>query len=158
MEFLKQNCSLTLQQGLVELYANNPEVEATSKVKGKSFQDHDLTHVVFGCDTSIYGEIALKPWILFGTTISMQELKDYAADEEVQRLNKEGLVLLGGWVKGSLKAIFFFIPQFFSIWLFRVRKMNRKWPHSAVTPAMLDTRITDIRTAYGIRILPTDHG
>jgi hypothetical protein len=96
MEFMKQNCSLTLQQGLDEFYANNPEVAATSEMKGKSFRDHDITHVIFGCDTSIYGEIALKPWILFGTTISMQEMRDYAADEEVQRLNKEGEALLGG--------------------------------------------------------------
>ncbi|MFT7044126.1 MAG: hypothetical protein ACJAW7_002893 [Candidatus Azotimanducaceae bacterium] len=37
MEFLQQDCSLTLRQGLEELYANNPAVGATSKVKGKSF-------------------------------------------------------------------------------------------------------------------------
>ena len=65
------------------------EVAATSNRKGKTFHDHDLTHVIFGCDTSINGEIALKPWILFGTTISLSELKAYGADEDVQRLLRE---------------------------------------------------------------------
>lgn len=151
---MKQDCSLTLQQGLEELYSNNPEVGATSELKGKSFHDHDLTHVIFGCDTSIYGEIALKPWILFGTTINMQELKDYAADEEVQRLNKEGEALLGGRFIGTLKLIFVFLPQFLSIWFFRVRKMHRKWPHSAISAEMLGRKIADLRNEYGIKVLP----
>ena len=46
-------------------------------VNGKIFIDHDLTHVIFGCDTSLIGEIMLKPWILFGCNISMAELKAY---------------------------------------------------------------------------------
>ncbi|MDG2046761.1 MAG: hypothetical protein P8J79_06045 [Halioglobus sp.] len=154
MEFLKQQCTLTLREGLQELYLNNPEVAATSNHKGKTFQDHDLTHVIFGCDTSISGEIALKPWILFGTTISLRELKDYAADEDVQRLNKEGETLLGGPLLASLKAVFIFLPQFFTTWLFRVRKMHQKWPHSSVTADMFDTKIAVLRSAYGIKVLP----
>ena len=60
-----------------------------SRTKGKLFTDHDLTHVIFGCDTSIVSELMLKPWILLGCNISMDELKEYAADPDVQRLNKE---------------------------------------------------------------------
>lgn len=153
MQILKQNCELTLREGLAELYRSNPEVEAVSKVKGKIFIDHDLTHVIFGCDTSLTGEILLKPWILFGTTINMAELKTYAADPEVQRLNAEGRELLGGRALGIVKALFLYLPQFFWIWLMRVRKMHRKWPHSDVTDAMLDTKISELRTTYNIQIL-----
>ena len=95
MEFLKQDSVQTLKEGLGELYANNPEVHKSSIAKGKSFQDHDLTHVIFGCDTSIWGELDLKAWILFGTDISMQEQRNHANDEEVQKLTKEGEKLLG---------------------------------------------------------------
>ena len=154
MEFLKQDCPLTLREGLQELYLNNPEVAATSNRKGKIFHDHDLTHVIFGCDTSINGEIALKPWILFGTTLSLREIKDYAADEDVQRLNKEGETLLGGPLLATFKIIFIFLPQFFITWLFRVRRMHQKWPHSSISPDMFDTRISDLRSAYGIEVLP----
>ena len=154
MEFLKQQCTLTLREGLQELYLNNPEVAVTSNRKGKIFHDHDLTHVIFGCDTSINGEIALKPWILFGTTLSLREIKDYAADEDVQRLNKEGETLLGGPILATFKIIFIFLPQFLITWLFRVRKMHQKWPHSSVSADMFDTKIADLRSAYGIKVLP----
>ena len=127
---------------------------ATSTRKGKTFHDHDLTHVIFGCDTSINGEIALKPWILCGTTISLQEIKDYAADEDVQRLKKEGEALLGGPLLTTFKIIFVFLPQFFATWLFRVRRMHQKWPHSSISADMLDTKIADLRSAYGIKVLP----
>lgn len=153
MKFLKQDSVQTLQEGLNELYANAPEVHRTSVTKGKFFQDHDLTHVLFGCDTSIYGELDLKAWILFGTNISTRELRDYANDEEVQKLNKEGEALLGGKFLSLLKIIFVFLPQFFMSWLLRVRKMKKKWPHSQVTEKMMSQRLCDLRDEYGIKII-----
>ena len=36
MRFLKQDCTLTLRQGLEELYSNHPEVKIRSKRKGES--------------------------------------------------------------------------------------------------------------------------
>lgn len=154
MEFLEQDCTKTLLEGLEELYINNPEVAASSKLKGKSFQDHDLTHVIFGCDTSIRGEIILKPWILFGTNISKQELMDYAKDEDVKRLNKEGIALMGGLFIATLKLAFILLPQFFHTWFLRVRKMKNKWPHSSISDDMLQKRIVDLRNEYGIQVVP----
>ena len=151
MEFLNPNCTQTLQEGLDELYSQNPDVAATSKLKGKSFQDHDVTHVIFGCDTSIRGEIILKPWILFGTDITRQEITDYMNDEEVKRLNKEGLELMGGTFIAVLKLMLI-VPQFFITWLLRVRKMNKKWPHSGVSDDMFKARIADLRSEYGIQV------
>ena len=145
--------ALTLRQGLEELYANNPEVEACSRMTGKSFFDHDLTHVIFEGDTSIYGKIALKPWILLGTTINLEELKDYAADDDGKRLNKESKALLGGWFIATIKIIFIFLTQFFSICFFRVRKVHRKWPHAAVTVEMLDKKLADPCIDYGINVV-----
>ena len=153
MEFLNQHYELTLREGLEELYRHNPEVASVSKAKGKTFIDHDLTHIIFGCDTSIFGELLLKPWILLGCEISMNELKEYAADPEVQKLNKEGEALLGGKILGTLKIVFYYTPLFFWIWLTHVRKMSRKWPHSALTEEMLNTKICDLRTEYQISVL-----
>ena len=154
MEFLEQDCTKTLREGLEELYINNPDVAASSQLKGKSFQDHDLTHVIFGCDTSIRGEIILKLWILFGTNISKQELMDYSNDEDVKRLNKEEIALMGGPFLFTLKLVFIFLPQFFQIWFLRVRKMKNKWPHSSISDDMLKKRIVDLRNEYGIQVIP----
>jgi len=51
---------MTLRQ---ELYLHHPAVATVSKEKGKFFTDHDLTHIVFGCETTLVGEIMLKPLI-----------------------------------------------------------------------------------------------
>lgn len=152
MEFLKQGCAATLREGLNELYRHAPDVAEVSERKGKSFRDHDLTHVIFGCDTSLEGEILLKPWILFGTTITVDEIKAYQADPEVQRLNQEGLEMMGGRLKTYILALVYYFPLFFWIWLRRVRKMSAKWPHSEVSEAMLDTPLEQLRQHYGIKL------
>ena len=60
MAFLNQDCRATLGEGLSELYCHAPDVAEVSDRKGKSFRDHDLTHVIFGCDTSLEGENLLE--------------------------------------------------------------------------------------------------
>ena len=152
MEFLQPSCTKTLQEGLDELYREAPEVAEVSRRKGKGFRDHDLTHVIFGCDTSIRGELLLNPWILLGTTISRQELRDYGADPEVKRLNREGYDLLGGRLKAVLIMIFYYLPLYAWLWVTHIRPMSRKWPHSQVTDVMLDTPLDVHRQEYGIRI------
>lgn len=152
MEFLKQTCRATLREGLSELYCHAPDVAEVSDRKGKSFRDHDLTHIIFGCDTSLEGEILLKPWILFGTTITVDEIKAYQADPEVKRLNEEGLEMMGGRLKTYILAFIYYFPMFFWIWLRCVRNMTEKWPHSEVTEAMLDTPLEELRRRYGITL------
>ena len=144
---------MTLREGLDELYRHNPEVASVSIVNRKIFTDHDLTHVIFGCDTSIIGELMLKPWILLGCNISMAELKEYAGNPEVQKLNKEGEALLGGKFLTIVKIVFYYTPQFFWIWFTHVRKMSRKWPHSTLTNEMMNARICDLRADYNISVL-----
>jgi hypothetical protein len=108
--------------------------------------------VLFGCDTSLKGEILLKPWILFGTTITLDEIKAYQRDPEVQRLNQEGVDMLGGRVKAYLLAFVYFTPLFFWIWIRRVRRMSAKWPHSDVSETMLDTPLDELRRTYRIEL------
>ena len=110
MQFMRQDCALTLREGLEELYRHAPDVAEVSQRKGKTFVDHDLTHVLFGCDTSLQGEIVLKPWILFGTTINRAEMKAYAADPDVQMLNEEGIQLMGGRLKAYTLLLTYYLP------------------------------------------------
>ena len=133
MQFMQQNCRLTLRDGLEELYRHAPEVAVVSQRKGKMFVDHDLTHVLFGCDTSLQGEILLKPWILFGTTINRDELKAYAMDPDAQMLNEEGVQLMGGRVKAYTLSLTYYLPLFFWIWLRRVRRMSATVSYTHLT-------------------------
>ena len=150
VRFMSQECQLTLKEGLDELYTGAPEVAAVSARKGKEFRDHDLTHVIFGCDTSLNGEILLNPWVLFGTTITRSELKDYAADPDVMRLNAEGIDLMGGRLRGYSLFVVYYLPLYVWIWARHVRCMAMKWPHSSVTEEMLNTPLSELRRQFGI--------
>jgi len=63
----------TLQEGLAEFQTKNQKYfsKRTLSNSGEEFlQCHDIAHVVFGCDTSLYGEGVVKLWTTFGTTMS----------------------------------------------------------------------------------------
>ena len=152
MRFMSQECQLTLKEGLDELYAGAPEVAVVSARKGKAFRDHDLTHVIFGCDTSLNGEILLNPWVLFGTTMTRSELKHYAADPDVKRLNAEAIDLMGGRLRGYSLFVVYYLPLYVWIWARHVRCMAMKWPHSSATEEMLNTPLSELRRQFGIRL------
>ena len=63
---------ITLQQGLDIFQEKNMKYfsERPMSYKAKTFlASHDIAHVVFGCDTTIYGEGVVKVWTTFGTTL-----------------------------------------------------------------------------------------
>ncbi|MGB0406778.1 MAG: hypothetical protein ACPGC1_05785, partial [Pseudomonadales bacterium] len=80
------------------------------------------------------------------------ELREYATDPEVKRLNKEATALLGGHVKALALGVFYYLPLYFWVWIRYVRGMAKKWPHSRVSEAMLDTPLNELRQEYGIRL------
>lgn len=56
LEYQKQNCDLTMQQGLDCYYASFPEskeIPKDSSESGYLLREHDCTHVIFGLDISI---------------------------------------------------------------------------------------------------------
>ena len=55
LEYQKQECDLTLQEGLERYYKSFPEsteILEDSKETGTLLRDHDCTHVIFGLDIS----------------------------------------------------------------------------------------------------------
>ena len=70
LEYQKQNCDLTLQEGLEQYYKSFPEsteILEDSKETGTLLRDHDCTHVIFGLDISIEQEAILDSWVLWGS-------------------------------------------------------------------------------------------
>lgn len=72
MKYLKQNCELTLAEGLEEysnnysfLNANDGHDEAS-----KWFKNHDITHVIFGTTPfQIRGEAINDTWTIIGSNL-----------------------------------------------------------------------------------------
>ena len=71
------NDHITLQEGLDLFYEKNMKYFSARDIseEGAAFlKCHDVAHIVFGCDTSIFGEGVVKTWTTFGTTLGFWKI------------------------------------------------------------------------------------
>jgi hypothetical protein len=64
--YTDKNSTQTLEEGLSEYYALNPNVTNPEKQPqqfAKILLAHDISHVIYGCDTGMYDELRLLPLI-----------------------------------------------------------------------------------------------
>ena len=70
LEYQKQDCDLTLEEGLECYYRSFPDTTKVLKDddnSGTLLRDHDCTHVIFGLDISIEQESILDSWVVWGS-------------------------------------------------------------------------------------------
>ncbi len=140
--------SLTLQEGL-ELFQRTNMKYFTKKTLSKEGADflecHDIAHVVFGCNTSLYGEGVVKLWTTFGTTLSFgQIIKAYNDAEAFQLARKFSF----GHVMKNLFRLFIAVPKT----IIRAKKMVKPWPFYNYK-AYLNEPLYKIRNEFNIRII-----
>lgn len=141
---------LTLRQGLEQFHANyqdqlSHEKRGLSSAAQAFFRSHDIAHVLFGCDISLYGEGTVKIWTIFGTSLGFwQHLKEYQVVNAFELAKNFGFRQL----LTNLLKLLFSIP----VIILRAKRMNRRWPW-ANFDAYLDTPIAEIREEFNIRIL-----
>ena len=153
IEYLKQNCELTLAEGLEEYYSyNNPQIKNFSVKYGKLLVDHDITHVIFGLGTSVKEESLLDTWSIRGTDMTWKQIYEYATNQELKELTKVIINEIGGWHK-VVFIVIKCIPMKLKIHFNRIPKMKKKWPFSNVTSEMMETPISDLRHEYGIEVI-----
>ena len=104
LEYQKQDCDLTLQEGLVCYYKSFPkskEVFEDNKNSGTMMRDHDCTHVIFGLDISLEQEAILDTWVLWGSKWKLKYLLGYNKLPQIKQLTKDLFAELGvlGFVK-----------------------------------------------------------
>jgi len=141
---------MTLKQGLEQFYVEHKSQLSHNKdgipreVKS-FFKSHDIAHVLFGCDITLYGEGSVKIWTIFGTTLGFwNHIKAYKksnAYELVQNFSPKHVVL-------NLFKFLLSIP----VLIIRAKRMNRLWPWSEFEP-YLDTPISEIRREFNIQVL-----
>lgn len=141
--------SLTLREGLDRYVAANQEILTTrdlSEEAAEFFACHDVAHVVFGCDTSLYGEGTVKLWTIFGTTLGFWgHLRGYS------EANAFALFRLysGKHIATNTGRLLVSVPGTIR----RARRMRQRWPWTGYE-AHLDRPLHDIRSEFGID-LPT---
>lgn len=138
----------TLQQGLTNFQKKNDIVFTKQQLskEGKEFLDcHDIAHVVFGCDTTMYGEGIVKLWTTFGTTLSFWKVvRGYNEVRAFQLFKKYSF----SHVIKNIGRLLMATPKT----IFRAKKMSKPWPFSNYS-AYLDTSLTDIRREFNIKII-----
>tara|TARA_B100000575_G_scaffold265922_1_gene242853 strand:- start:4 stop:507 length:504 start_codon:yes stop_codon:yes gene_type:complete len=152
LDYQKQDCDLTLQEGLDCYYKSFPEtteIFGDNNESGTLLRDHDCTHVVFGLDISIEQESILDSWVLWGSKWELKYLLGYMKLPQIKQLYKDlineigyfGLVKIL-WKLGGIKRKV----------MFRAFKMKKKWPFK-MPEEYLSMKISDLREMHGIKIL-----
>lgn len=81
--------TLTLGEAITRMRAvEDPTGDLTNRMVAgiPVFDMHDATHILFGCDTSLEGEIAAHIWMLFGTTVDVREMHRAVAKAEHRKV------------------------------------------------------------------------
>ncbi len=144
----EQDCRQTLREGLEEYYASDPTLLAPRNVSdeiARGLQAHDAAHVVFGCDTTVRGEVVLTRWSLLGAQDAIPiDLRGLRSRET-----------------RFLFADFFLkvrpVPLLLGVWdglraLGRSLRMRARWP-SLEWEQYADRSLAEIRREYGIRVV-----
>lgn len=142
--------NITLRQGL-EKFRNEYKERLRHEKRDASmeakafFESHDIAHVLFGCDITLYGEGSVKIWTIFGTTLGFwNHLKGYQ-DANAFALAKDFSIL------HILKNIFKFLIAI-PIIIIRAKQMSKPWNWVGFEQ-YLDTPISEIREEFNIKIL-----
>ena len=142
--------NITLRQGLENFYDkyrkyHSHTEEGISNKARSFFKSHDIAHVLFGCDISLYGEGSVKIWTIFGTTLGFwNHIREYK-EANAFRLSRN--FSFGHVVRNIFKFIFS-VP----VLIIRARRMHKPWPWTGFEP-YLDTPISEIREEFNIKVL-----
>jgi hypothetical protein len=151
--YLDKHSTQTLREGLGEYYSLNPHVtDPTTQPSdfGDILRAHDVGHVIYGCDTSLFDEIKLLPlfwWTsecTFQTYLRMKNSPavDVMYDDLIR--DKGSLWLYGNILKVLPGVVLTLIP----IW-FQTRKRQKLLPFLGFEP-LLDRSLLDIRQEFDL--------
>jgi len=152
LEYQKQDCDLTLQEGLDCYYNTFPEtteIFEDNEESGTLLRDHDCTHVIFGLDTSIEQESILDSWVVWGSKWKLKYIWGYQSLPQIKQLYKDLYREFG--VLGFIK-IFWKLGGVKRKVMFRTFKMKKKWPFK-MPDEYLSMKISDLREEHGIKVL-----
>jgi hypothetical protein len=146
--------NLTLQNALDEHYKINPQFtlynEFETKEAGSAIKSHDISHLIYGCDTSYLGEYKVQMWNNNGSKNTMPKVslrlvfsKDVKA--LIQLVIPTGLIKFAKEHKVEMDKVKAEIK-------ISSDKMIKKWIYGKEEVYMSKT-IDVIRAEYGIEIL-----
>ena len=147
---MADDSKMTLRQGLEKFYQDHQGYlshhhEGVSCAAKAFFESHDVAHVVFGCDISLFGEGSVKIWTIFGTSLGFwRHLKGYQEANAFALSKNFGFAHLVNHIFKLLRSV--------PVLIIRAKRMHKPWPWSGYQP-YLDIPISDIRKEFNIQIV-----
>lgn len=139
---------ITLLQGLEKFNAKNMKYydgRPVSKEGEQFLRCHDIAHVVFGCDTTLYGEGVVKVWTTFGTTLGFWKV--ISGYNEVNAFELFRMYSFRHVMKNIIRFLVV-IPKV----IIRAKGMSKPWPFLAYEE-YLDAPISEVRKEFNIAVL-----
>lgn len=142
--------NITLRQGLEQFYQENEDYlshnkQAITNEAATFFKSHDIVHVLFDCDITLFGEGYVKMWTIFGTTLGFwNHISGYREADAFELSKNFSLVHVVHNIFKFLRSI--------PVLIFRARRMHKPWPWLGYEP-YLDTPIAEIRKEFNIHVL-----
>ncbi len=148
LTYTKADCTLTLREALAEYHhsiAGLLSYDDASPLGRELFRRHDVTHVVFGCDTTLPQEAMIDMWSIFGSDVGVGAYLKYLKADEAKTIFET----MGYWnvLVGAIRAT----PALFRIYR-ASRRMHKKWPW-ADYDKYLDTPLNELRAEFGISLV-----
>lgn len=148
MAYQGQDSPMSLREGLAEYFGQNPglmDPAGLPRDLAIGLHSHDIAHVVFGCDTTLVGEVTLARWSLFGITGSIRPYLTGLRRRETRGLFTDAFAqfrprLLWRMIRAASLAIL------------RSLRMPERWPYEGYEP-YLDQPLNEIRQRFGIRVI-----
>jgi ubiquinone biosynthesis protein Coq4 len=145
---------MTLREALLEHYNINPQFtryyQFETKEAGSTIKSHDISHLIYGCDTSYLGEYKVQMGNNFGSKNTMPKIsfklifsKD--ARDLIQLVLPTGLIKFAKEHKKERDKVKAEIKT-------QSDKMGKKWIYGNEEQYM-DKTIGQIREEYGIQIV-----
>lgn len=148
MAYQAADSRMTLRQGLAEYFDQDNALMDPAELPsdlGLGLRSHDVAHVVFGCDTTLLGEVVLVRWSLFGVTGSIRPYLMGLRRRETRVLFKDAFVAFR-------PAMLWRMVKFASLAIVRSLRMRDRWPFEDYDQ-YLDQPLCEIREHFGIRVL-----
>lgn len=148
MAYQAQDSSMTLREGLAEYFRKNPGLMDEGELPrdlGLGLHSHDVAHVVFGCDTSLVGEVVLSRWSIFGVTGSLRPYLIGLRRRETRGLFRDALSRFRLWMLWP-------IVKLATTAVVRSLRMRERWPFETYGQ-YLDQPLREIRERFGIRVV-----
>lgn len=155
--YMEKSSIQTLREGLEEYYVINSHVtdpRGLASKHSKILLAHDVAHIVYGCDTSLYDELKILPLIWWTSDYTfwdhLHTIQDPALDPTMHLMYEDFLKQRGAfWLYTSIGLVLLqLLPELVFLWS-KTRHRQRSLPFMEFEP-LLDRPLLEIRQDFDL--------